>query len=172
MRQDALYLAQAVCVGLQSKDVLRDRRVGAIIVRHGEVVGTGFRETVVLQNKPYKDITFHAEHRAILDADHKALGATLYCLLEPCTRRSYLKDAWEPPPPCCELIVKAGIARVVYVISDSDFGEGGRKYLEANGVVVEMVAAEDVIRQLKDGTELTDHHIAELTTHRTYREIQ
>ena len=154
MRQDALYLAQAICIGLGSKDVLRDRRVGAIIVRHGEVVGTGFRETIVLQNKPYKDITFHAEHRAILEADHKAKGATLYCLLEPCTKRSFLKGAWEPPPPCCEHIVNAGISRVVYLIRDTDFGEGGKAYLEAHGIIVEVVSPEEVIKQLKDGHDL------------------
>ncbi|HEY7485284.1 MAG TPA: dCMP deaminase [Streptosporangiaceae bacterium] len=76
--------------------------VGAVIVdERGAEIARGFsRETPL----------FHAEESALskLDPDDERLaGATLYSSLEPCTRRT------SRPRSCTELIVAAGIRRVV-----------------------------------------------------------
>ena len=112
------------------------RRVGAIIVKDGKVVGSGYRTTRILQEDPYKDITYHAEHIAIIQAGKKAKGATIYCTLEPCACRSVLPGSWEPPDPCCKLIYNAGIKRVIFPKRDTSVGSGGAEYLISMGVEV------------------------------------
>ncbi|MEV5576484.1 deaminase [Spirillospora sp. NPDC052269] len=87
----------------------------------------------------------HAEESALaklgtqaeLDAQAVPSGTTIYSSLEPCgARRSR-------PRPCAELIVAAGIRRVVFAWREpSLFVEGtGDEYLRAHGVeVVELPA--------------------------------
>lgn len=76
--------------------------VGAVIVRSGEIVGSGFHEG---PGKP------HAEVVALRQAGARARGATLYVTLEPCVH-------WGRTPPCVEALVEARLARVV--VSDLD----------------------------------------------------
>lgn len=70
--------------------------VGAIIVKNGEIVGSGYHA---------KAGEAHAEVNAINDAGSNASGADLYVTLEPCS--SYGRT-----PPCTEAIKKAGIKSV------------------------------------------------------------
>ena len=57
-------------------------------------------------------------------------GATLYVTLEPCAHTG-------KTPPCCQLIVNAGIRRVVYANSDPDMRAGGGAVeLEGRGIEV------------------------------------
>src|SRR5207244_4893106 len=53
----------------------------------------------------------HAEAWAIEAAGEKARGATLYLNLEPCSH-------FGRTPPCCDLVVRSGIARVVAAMRD------------------------------------------------------
>lgn len=77
-------------------------RVGAVVVRHGEVVGTGWHRRA---GEP------HAEVLALAAAGNRARGATLYVTLEPCA-------AAGRTPACTEAILRAGIRQVVYASSD------------------------------------------------------
>lgn len=86
--------------------------IGAVIVRHGEVVGTGYnlRETG-------KNPLAHAEIMAIQEASETMKGwrlidTTLYVTLEPC-------------PMCAGAIVQARIPRVVYGAMDPKAGCAG-----------------------------------------------
>jgi diaminohydroxyphosphoribosylaminopyrimidine deaminase/5-amino-6-(5-phosphoribosylamino)uracil reductase len=72
-------------------------RVGAAIVRHGEIVAVGHHE---------KAGGAHAEVDAIRNAGGAVDGTTLYVTLEPCNHRGRTG-------PCTEAILDAGIARVV-----------------------------------------------------------
>jgi pyrimidine deaminase RibD-like protein len=77
--------------------------VGAIIVDEGgKIVSTGYsRET---------DPHDHAEEIAISKlhpSDHRLASSTIYSTLEPCSKRA------SRPRTCTELIIAAGIGRVV-----------------------------------------------------------
>ncbi len=71
--------------------------VGAVIVKKGAIVGTGYHE------KPGKP---HAEVIALKKAGSRARNATVYVTLEPCVH-------WGRTPPCVDSLVHAGITRVV-----------------------------------------------------------
>lgn len=96
--------------------------VGAVVVRDGDVVGTG-------AHREYGGP--HAEVEALRAAGEAARGATLYVTLEPCNHHG-------KTPPCTDAILAAGVARVVYAVPDPnpEAGGGGAR-LEAEGVVVE-----------------------------------
>ena len=80
--------------------------VGAVVVRDGRVLGAG-RTQPVGGN--------HAEVEAVRDAKARGFddlsGATLYVTLEPCCH-------WGRTPPCTDLILREGIARVVVGVVD------------------------------------------------------
>jgi diaminohydroxyphosphoribosylaminopyrimidine deaminase / 5-amino-6-(5-phosphoribosylamino)uracil reductase len=73
----------------------------------------------------------HAERMAIDAAGDRARGGTLFVSLEPCCHHG-------KQPPCTEVILAAGIARVVFALEDpSPEAGGGADLLRAAGVVVE-----------------------------------
>ncbi len=84
--------------------------VGALVVRDGVVVGRG---RTADGGRP------HAEVNALAEAGAAARGATLYVTLEPCSHHGV-------SPPCCEAVVAAGVARVVYAASDPNPLVAGR----------------------------------------------
>ena len=111
--------------------------VGALVVRDGEVVGSGWHREV---GGP------HAEVEALREAGPLARGATLYVTLEPCSH-------FGRTPPCADAVVAAGIARVVACHRDPNprvYGRGFAKLREA-GVEVEVgtLAAEAVRLNLR-----------------------
>lgn len=91
---------------------LREVPIGAVIVRDGEIVGTGFnlRETSL-------DPTAHAEMIAIRQASERIgawrlLNCRLYVTLEPC-------------PMCAGAIVQSRIPQVIYGTADPKAGCAG-----------------------------------------------
>ncbi len=85
--------------------------VGCVIVREGRIVGQGVTGE---GGRP------HAEEVALSQAGHQARGSTAYVTLEPCAERS------AGGPSCSELLVSAGIARVVVACADPSAFAGGR----------------------------------------------
>jgi len=77
--------------------------VGAVVVRGGRVVGEGFHRAY---GGP------HAEVLALRAAGSRARGSTLYVNLEPCSPHP------KKTPPCCELVIRSGLARVVAAMRD------------------------------------------------------
>ncbi len=80
--------------------------VGAIIVKDGEIIGTGYHK---------KRGENHAEVEAINRVKNieKLKGSTLYVNLEPCCHYGLT-------PPCTDAIIKSGIKRVVVANVDCD----------------------------------------------------
>ncbi|BBW95744.1 bifunctional diaminohydroxyphosphoribosylaminopyrimidine deaminase/5-amino-6-(5-phosphoribosylamino)uracil reductase RibD [Geobacillus icigianus] len=76
--------------------------VGAVVVNGGEVVGLGAH---LKAGQP------HAEVHAIRMAGDKARGATVYVTLEPCSH-------YGKTPPCADLLIEAGVRRVVVATTD------------------------------------------------------
>ncbi|MGD8317116.1 MAG: bifunctional diaminohydroxyphosphoribosylaminopyrimidine deaminase/5-amino-6-(5-phosphoribosylamino)uracil reductase RibD [Myxococcales bacterium] len=108
-------------------------RVGAAIVRDGEVVALGFHR---------KAGHAHAEVDAIRNADGGVRGATLFVTLEPCNHHGRTG-------PCTEAILTAGIARVVIGCRDpAPHVPGAIARLEEGGVVVEVGLLEEACQAL------------------------
>ncbi|MGI5823287.1 MAG: bifunctional diaminohydroxyphosphoribosylaminopyrimidine deaminase/5-amino-6-(5-phosphoribosylamino)uracil reductase RibD [Dethiobacteria bacterium] len=110
--------------------------VGTVIVKDGEVVGTGFHK---------KAGDEHAEIVALKEAGAKARKATLYANLEPCSHQGRT-------PPCTEAIIRAGIRKVVIATIDPNplvSGQGVRMLQEA-GIKVKIGVLEDKARRLNE----------------------
>jgi diaminohydroxyphosphoribosylaminopyrimidine deaminase/5-amino-6-(5-phosphoribosylamino)uracil reductase len=102
-------------------------RVGAVLVKDGMVIGTGYHRKTGMP---------HAEIEAIADAKKRnkrldaAKGATLYVTLEPCSH------TMKQTPPCTREIIASGIRRVVYAMKDPNPLVDGTSGLRDAGVVV------------------------------------
>lgn len=110
--------------------------VGAVVVKHGQIVGRGFHPRAGLP---------HAEVFALKEAGEKARGGTIYVNLEPCNHHG-------KTPPCTEAIIKAGISQVVVGMVDPDerVAGGGIKRLVAAGIDVKVGVEEEACRQLNE----------------------
>ena len=96
--------------------------VGAVIVKDGKIIGTGWHEHF---GGP------HAERNALSSCTEDPGGATLYVTLEPCCH-------WGKTPPCTDAILAAGIRRVVIGSNDPNplVAGGGVKALREHGIEV------------------------------------
>jgi diaminohydroxyphosphoribosylaminopyrimidine deaminase/5-amino-6-(5-phosphoribosylamino)uracil reductase len=121
MRNDEKYMLLAVALARKAEGLTSPNpAVGAVIVKGGRIVGTGYHKRCGLP---------HAEVCALKAAGGSARGATLYVTLEPC-------DHFGRTPPCTEAIIKSGIRRVVIAARDPNpITEGrGIKKLNSKGV--------------------------------------
>ena len=120
---DEKHMRRAVALGrLGVGFVAPNPPVGALVVQNAEVIGAGY-------HREYGRA--HAEIEALQQATaERTRGATLYVTLEPCNHQG-------KTPPCTRAIHDAGIARVVYGVSDPcpEAGFGGA-YLCERGVEV------------------------------------
>ena len=96
--------------------------VGAVIVRDGIMIGSGYHEHF---GGP------HAEINAIRDAKASVEGATMYVTLEPCSH-------FGKTPPCADALIEAKIAKVVIAMKDPNPRVAGRgiERLKDNGIEV------------------------------------
>lgn len=99
--------------------------VGAVLVRHGRMIGEGFHERY---GGP------HAEVNAIehsVSRGKSISGATLYVNLEPCSHHG-------KTPPCVDAIIRHGIRHVVIATADPNPLVSGRgiKKLKEHGITV------------------------------------
>lgn len=130
------FLLEAVIIGESNIESITNRGVGAVIVKDGQIVGTGCRW--IYHNflgKEHKCI--HAEHMALMEAGDKAKGATIYVTMEPCTSRFTADNNWLMDC-CCDLLVKFDIKKVVIGSFDTRFGKDGHTRLVENGIEVEL----------------------------------
>jgi riboflavin-specific deaminase-like protein len=128
---DRYWLGEAIDLSRRSPRSTAAYAVGAIVVdAQGNVLANGWSR----QHAPHD----HAEEVALAGVDRndpRLAGATLYTSLEPCTTRA------SRPVPCAELIVDAGVRRVVLAWREPDlFAEcrGVERLREAGVEVVEI----------------------------------
>lgn len=112
-------------------------RVGCLIVRDGQIVGSGLHE------KPGEH---HAEVNALLAAGELARGATAYVSLEPCCH-------FGRTPPCTQALIDAGVSEVVYGMLDPNPLVAGKgvHILRDAGVKVSGPVLEDEAKAINRG---------------------
>lgn len=105
--------------------------VGCVIVRDGVVVSRGWTQP---GGRP------HAEAHAFdgIDAPDGARGADVYVTLEPCAHHS------ERGPACADLLIEAGVARVVIAATDPDPRTSGKGVERLRAAGIEVVEDVDV----------------------------
>lgn len=110
--------------------------VGAVVVKDGKIVGTGFHEKAGMP---------HAEIAALREAGEKASGATIYVNLEPCSH-------FGKTPPCVHSIKERGIKRVVAAMEDPNPHVSGKgfEYLLKHGIEVSSGILENKARKLNE----------------------
>jgi diaminohydroxyphosphoribosylaminopyrimidine deaminase/5-amino-6-(5-phosphoribosylamino)uracil reductase len=113
-------------------------RVGCVIVdSSGICIAEGWHETAGAA---------HAEIHALQQAGEKARGAAAYVTLEPCSHHG-------KTGPCCEALIAAGIARVVYGMQDPNPQVAGRglQKLRAAGIAVDGPLLEKEAQEINLG---------------------
>lgn len=112
----------------------RNPQVGAVVLAaDGSVLSEGWHRGAG---------TAHAEVDALTKLGGSAVGATAIVTLEPCNHTGCTG-------PCAEALIAAGVARVVYAVSDpGDHSGGGAERLRAAGIDVEGGVLGDNARAL------------------------
>ena len=138
------YMYMEISRTLSLRSTCSRARVGALLVRDGRVVATGYSGApsgmphcteVGCLIGPHGgcDRTVHAEANVIAFAARHGIsseGSTLYVTLSPCTQ-------------CAKLIINAGITHVVY---DEEYRDkSGIHLLESAGVVVRPFHESDTL---------------------------
>jgi diaminohydroxyphosphoribosylaminopyrimidine deaminase/5-amino-6-(5-phosphoribosylamino)uracil reductase len=128
---DRAWLGDAIELSRRCRPSTSAFCVGAVLVSaDGTVMATGYSRE--------RDPHDHAEEAALAAAvpsDPRLASATLYSSLEPCRFRA------SRPRPCAELIIEAGLRRVVIAwLEPPVFAEGGGAVLlrDAGITVVEV----------------------------------
>ena len=131
---DDAFLRQAIALGAAARGITAPNpNVGCLIVDPDGQATLG-RGATQAGGRP------HAEAVALVEAGPGARGATLFTSLEPCVHRS------DRGPACADLILQAGISRVVAALIDPDprtCGLGIAR-LRGAGLAVAAAAAEAV----------------------------
>ena len=142
MLQDALdcqWMANAIQLAKKGwYTTAPNPRVGCVIIdTNQQLVGEGWHQKA---GEP------HAEIYALRQAGDKAVGATAYVTLEPCSH-------YGRTPPCAEALIKAGIARVVIANKDPNPLVAGKgiTLLENAGIAVVSDVLADEAYQLNRG---------------------
>ncbi len=129
MNENENYMKMALNIARRGMGfTLPNPMVGAVIVRAGQILGTGFHQKY---GNP------HAEVEAINDAEkngHDVAGADLYCTLEPCSHFN------KKTPPCAQMLVAKKLKRVFIATLDSnpEVSGNGVKILQDAGVEVHV----------------------------------
>lgn len=139
MTRDARYMAAAIALSQRTRGrTAPNPNVGCLIVKDDIVVGRGWTQP---GGRP------HAEAMALGAAGDAARGGTAYVTLEPCAHQS------ARGPACADLLIAAGVARVVVALGDPDPRTDGRgiERLRAAGIAVAAGVRRDDARRAMAG---------------------
>jgi len=135
---DRLYMQQAINLAKLGRFTTSPNpNVGCVLVKHDQVIGSGYHQRAG---------EGHAEVNALREAGDKAVGATAYVTLEPCSHFGLT-------PPCANGLIDAGIKRVVIAMVDPNPQVSGRGIakLKQAGIEVSAGLLENQARALNPG---------------------
>lgn len=127
MNQDEQFMLRALELAQKGAGyVAPNPMVGAVIVHQGKIIGEGYHEQFG---------EGHAEVNAFHSVKESDLlpEATIYVSLEPCSHHG-------KTPPCCDLIIRKKVKRVVVGCIDpfSEVSGRGIQAIEQAGIIVEV----------------------------------
>jgi len=128
-------MARAIELTANGRDTATPNpNVGCVIVKDGIIVGEGWHERAG---------EAHAEVRALEKAGASAKGATAYVTLEPCAHQGRTG-------PCTDVLMQAGVARVVAALEDPFPQVNGRGFdkLRAAGISTDIGLMADEAREI------------------------
>ena len=135
--EDRRWMAAALALAERTRGrTAPNPNVGCVLVAEDRVVGRGWTQP---GGRP------HAEAMALAAAGSAARGATAYVTLEPCAHVS------PRGPACADLLVAAGVARVVVALGDPDprtNGSGLARLRDAGILVSVGVCEADAVRSM------------------------
>jgi pyrimidine deaminase RibD-like protein len=134
--------------------------VGAVAVKHGQLLGKDCRTAVMSNGKMNGQ---HAEFRLSTMLSGADLdGATIYTTLEPCLNRG------DPKVSCVDRLISVKVARVVIGALDPDHrGNGLRKLAHSPSIEVSLFPAHlrsDARLLIQDWKEYSEKHRKKLVT--------
>lgn len=136
-KQPEYYMKRAIALAKKGMGYTSPNpMVGCVVVKDGRIISEGYHERCG---------AFHAERNALLCCEEDTNGAELYVTLEPCCH-------YGKTPPCTEIIMEKGIAKVYVGAMDSNplvAGKGIRILREA-GIQVETGILEEECRRLNE----------------------
>ncbi|MBC7807652.1 MAG: bifunctional diaminohydroxyphosphoribosylaminopyrimidine deaminase/5-amino-6-(5-phosphoribosylamino)uracil reductase RibD [Akkermansiaceae bacterium] len=132
-------MRRALTLAKRGKFTHPNPKVGAVIVKDGEIIGEGWH---------VRPGTPHAEAMALAKAGENAQGATIYVTLEPCAHRQNADGS--PRLSCAERCVQSGITHLVCAMQDPDTRTSGRGFalLRDAGVETTIGISEAAARAL------------------------
>lgn len=136
---DQRWMQAAIALAARSRGLSTPNpNVGCLIVKDGRVLGRGWTQA---GGRP------HAEAMALGAAGKAARGATAYVTLEPCAHES------QRGPACADLLIAAGVARVVAALRDPDPRTDGKGLarLAAAGISVSDGVGRDAAMETMAG---------------------
>lgn len=125
INKDQIYMKKAIELAKKGAgNVNPNPMVGAVIVKNGEIIGSGYHKEF---GGP------HAEVNAIDSCSDGLDGSTIYVTLEPCCHHG-------KTPPCTDLIIKSSIERVVIGSVDNNPIVSGKgiQILKSHGILVDI----------------------------------
>jgi diaminohydroxyphosphoribosylaminopyrimidine deaminase/5-amino-6-(5-phosphoribosylamino)uracil reductase len=128
---DPRWMEAAIALGERGRGrTAPNPNVGCVLVAGDQVVGRGWTQP---GGRP------HAEQMALDEAGDRARGATAFVTLEPCCHDS------PRGPACADLLIEAGVTRVVAALADPDprVDGSGFERLRGAGIEVEIGPAAD-----------------------------
>jgi diaminohydroxyphosphoribosylaminopyrimidine deaminase/5-amino-6-(5-phosphoribosylamino)uracil reductase len=140
-KNDADFMRLAIATAQKSLYLSNPNpRVGCVIVKAGQVIGTGFTQQVGLAHAEIEALANAHKHSADLS------GSTMYVSLEPCCHVGRT-------PPCTHAIIAAKPARVVIAMQDPNPLVGGKgiQQMAAAGIQVECGLFEEEAAALNPG---------------------
>lgn len=135
---DLVWLAAAIELSRKCPRSETAFSVGAIVV---DGAGNRLAEGYSRQDRD-RD---HAEEAALRTLPGELSGATIYSSLEPCSARL------SRPRTCSELIIAAGIRRVVFALREPSIfvlGDGAKVLREQGIAVIERAELADRVREI------------------------
>ncbi|MEX2494813.1 MAG: bifunctional diaminohydroxyphosphoribosylaminopyrimidine deaminase/5-amino-6-(5-phosphoribosylamino)uracil reductase RibD [Woeseia sp.] len=135
---DCRYMARALQLARRGMTTAHPNpRVGCVLVQGDRIVGEGWHRYAG---------EAHAEVNALAAAGTRAVGATAYVTLEPCSHTGRTG-------PCTEALIRGRIAEVIFALEDPSPEASGRarELLEEAGVRVSSGLMETAAGKLNEG---------------------